>query len=170
MTGGSVALSAIKGTIADTSPTLNVATTDLTIKTPGTFNVASTQDLAKLAIDRTADTAGVSSSGTMSLTALNLVWNVTDSGGTTTFTTLTDSTGLDFTYKAPGAIAIGTVDTGASSTVSLTAMGNSATAGNITAVNSSSTITAGSLKLDARRRPTRRPTPAPSAAAPRRWG
>ncbi|MDW7553378.1 filamentous hemagglutinin N-terminal domain-containing protein, partial [Azospirillum brasilense] len=149
VTGGSVALSAIKGTIADTSPTLNVATTDLTIKTPGTFNVASTQDLAKLAIDRTADTAGVSSSGTMSLTALNLVWNVTDSGGTTTFTTLTDSTGLDFTYKAPGAIAIGTVDTGASSTVSLTAMGNSATAGNITAVNSSSTITAGSLKLDA---------------------
>ncbi|KAA0687842.1 filamentous hemagglutinin N-terminal domain-containing protein [Azospirillum brasilense] len=151
VTGGSVELSAIKGGIADTGSTLNVATTDLTIKTAGTFNVADTLDLAKLTIDRTPST-GTATSGTMSLTATNLNWSVTDSGGTTTFTTLTDSTGLDFTFKAPGAIAIGTVDTGASSTVSLTATGNSATAGNITAVNNSSTITAGSLKLDAQKK------------------
>ena len=148
VSGGSVELSAIKGAIADTGSTLNVATTDLTIKTPGTFKIADTLDLAKLTIDRTPST-GTTTSGTMSLTATNLNWNVTDSSGTTTFTTLTDSTGLDFTFKAPGAIAIGTVDTGTSSTVSLTATGNSATAGNITAVNNSSTITAGSLKLDA---------------------
>ncbi|QCO18067.1 filamentous hemagglutinin N-terminal domain-containing protein (plasmid) [Azospirillum brasilense] len=151
VTGGSVELSAIMGGIADTGSTLNVATTDLTIKTPGTFNIADTLDLAKLTIDRTPST-GTATSGTMSLTATNLVWNVTDSGGTTTFTTLTDSTGLDFTFKAPGAIAIGTVNTGASSTVSLTATGDSATAGNITAVNNSSTITAGSLKLDAQKK------------------
>ncbi|MBB3264626.1 filamentous hemagglutinin family protein [Azospirillum sp. OGB3] len=151
VSGGSVELSAIKGGIADTGSTLNVATTDLTIKTPGTFNIADTLDLAKLTIDRTPST-GTTTSGTMSLTATNLNWNVTDSGGTTTFTTLTDSTGLDFTFKAPGAIAIGTVDTGASSTVSLTATGNSATAGSITAVNSSSSITAGSLKLDAQKK------------------
>ncbi|QCN98175.1 filamentous hemagglutinin N-terminal domain-containing protein (plasmid) [Azospirillum argentinense] len=151
VSGGSVELSAINGGIAATGSTLNVATTDLTIKTPGTFKVADTLDLAKLTIDRTPST-GTATSGTMSLTATNLSWNVTDSGGTTTFTTLTDSTGLDFTFKAPGAIAIGTVNTGASSTVSLTATGNSATAGNITAVNNSSTITAGSLKLDAQKK------------------
>ncbi|CAO3455988.1 hypothetical protein [Azospirillum argentinense] len=151
VSGGSVELSAIKGGIAATGSTLNVATTDLTIKTAGTFKVADTLDLAKLTIDRTPST-GTATSGTMSLTATNLVWNVTDSGGVTTFTTLTDSTGLDFTFKAPGAIAIGTVDTGASSTVSLTATGNSAAAGNITAVNNSSTITAGSLKLDAQKK------------------
>ncbi|WP_247886522.1 filamentous hemagglutinin N-terminal domain-containing protein, partial [Azospirillum brasilense] len=151
VSGGSVELSAINGGIAATGSTLNVATTDLTIKTPGTFKVADTLDLAKLTIDRTPST-GTATSGTMSLTATNLSWNVTDSGGVTTFTTLTDSTGLDFTFKAPGAIAIGTVNTGASSTVSLTATGNSATAGNITAVNNSSTITAGSLKLDAQKK------------------
>ncbi|TWA82081.1 hypothetical protein FBZ85_102456 [Azospirillum brasilense] len=152
VSGGSVELSATKGGIADTGSTLNVATTDLTLKTPGTFNIADTLDLDKLTIDRTPGTTGASTSGTMSLTAANLSWNVTDSGGTTTFTTLTDSTGLDFTFKAPGAIAIGTVNTGASSTVSLTATGNSATAGSITAVNNSSTITAGSLKLDAQKK------------------
>ncbi|MFC5359572.1 beta strand repeat-containing protein, partial [Azospirillum himalayense] len=151
VSGGSVELSAINGGIAATGSTLNVATTDLTIKTPGTFKVADTLDLAKLTIDRTPST-GTTTSGTMSLTASNLNWNVTDNGGTTTFTTLTDSTGLDFTFKAPGAIAIGTVDTGASSTVSLTATGNSATAGSITALNSSSIITAGSLKLDAQKK------------------
>ncbi|MBK4722863.1 filamentous hemagglutinin N-terminal domain-containing protein, partial [Azospirillum sp. YIM DDC1] len=151
VSGSSVELSAVKGGIADTGSTLNVATTDLTLKTPGTFNVADTLDLAKLTIDRTPST-GTTTSGTMSLTATNLSWNVTDSGGVTTFTTLTDSTGLDFTFKAPGAIAIGTVNTGASSTVSLTATGNSASAGNITAVNNSSTITAGSLKLDAQKK------------------
>ncbi|PWC72880.1 filamentous hemagglutinin N-terminal domain-containing protein, partial [Azospirillum sp. TSH58] len=151
VSGSSVELSAVKGGIADTGSTLNVATTDLTIKTPGTFTVADTLDLAKLTIDRTPST-GTTTSGTMSLTATNLSWNVTDSGGVTTFTTLTDSTGLDFTFKAPGAIAIGTVNTGASSTVSLTATGNSATAGNITAVNNSSIITAGSLKLDAQKK------------------
>ncbi|TWA85685.1 hypothetical protein FBZ83_103277 [Azospirillum brasilense] len=151
VSGGSVELSAINGGIAATGSTLNVATTDLTIKTPGTFKVADTLDLAKLTIDRTPST-GTATAGTMSLTATNLNWNVTDSGGVTTFTTLTDSTGLDFTFKAPGAIAIGTVNTGASSTVSLTATGNSATAGSITAVNNSSTITAGSLKLDAQKK------------------
>ncbi|UKJ77128.1 filamentous hemagglutinin N-terminal domain-containing protein [Azospirillum brasilense] len=151
VTGGSVELSATKGGIADTGSTLNVATTDLTLKTPGTFTVADTLDLAKLTIDRTPST-GTATSGTMSLTATNLSWNVTDSGGVTTFTTLTDSTGLDFTFKAPGAIAIGTVTTGASSTVSLTATGNSSTAGSITAVNNSSIITAGSLKLDAQKK------------------
>ncbi|TWA72857.1 hypothetical protein FBZ82_102458 [Azospirillum brasilense] len=151
VSGGSVELSAIKGGIADTGATLNVATTDLTIKTPGSFAIADTLDLAKLTIDRTPAT-GTTTSGTMSLTATNLTWDVTGSGGTTTFTTLTDTTGLDFTFKTPGAIAIGTVNTGASSTVSLTATGNSTTAGNITAVNSSSTITAGSLKLDAQKK------------------
>ncbi|WP_114857042.1 filamentous hemagglutinin N-terminal domain-containing protein [Azospirillum brasilense] len=151
VSGGSVELSAIKGGIAATGSTLNVATTDLTIKTAGTFAVADTLDLAKLTIDRTPYT-GTATSGTMSLTATNLSWNVTGSGGVTTFTTLTDSTGLDFTFKAPGAIAIGTVDTGASSTVSLTATGNSSTAGSITAVNNSSTITAGSLTLDAQKK------------------
>ncbi|WP_247884778.1 filamentous hemagglutinin N-terminal domain-containing protein, partial [Azospirillum formosense] len=154
VTGGSVLLSAANGAIADTGATLNVATTDLTIKTPGTFKVADTLDLAKLTIDRTAATTGGSSSGTMSLTALNLVWNVTDGGGSTIFTTLTDSTGLDFTYKAPGEIGIGTIDTGASSTVSLTAGGNNTTVGHISGLDSSSTITAGSLTLVAQKRTT----------------
>ncbi|MDQ2103304.1 filamentous hemagglutinin N-terminal domain-containing protein, partial [Azospirillum isscasi] len=151
VTGASVLLSAVKGSIADTGSTLNVATTDLTLKTPGAFKVADTLDLAKLSIDRTPST-GTSTSGTMSLTAANLSWNVTDSSGTTTFTTLTDSTGLDFTFKAPGAIAVGTVNTGAASTVSLTATGNGTTAGNITALNGSSTITAESLTLDAQKK------------------
>ncbi|CAO3380993.1 filamentous hemagglutinin N-terminal domain-containing protein [Azospirillum argentinense] len=151
VSGGSVALSATSGNIADTGATLNVATTDLTINTPGSFAIADTLDLAKLTIDRTPAT-GTTTSGTMSLTATNLTWDVTGSGGTTTFTTLTDTTGLDFTFKTPGAIAIGTMNTGASSTVGLTATGNSTTAGNITAVNSSSTITAGSLKLDAQKK------------------
>ncbi|MCW2241359.1 filamentous hemagglutinin N-terminal domain-containing protein [Azospirillum canadense] len=147
VTGGSVSVSTGSGSIGASGTNLNVATTDLTLKSSANVYVADTLDLAKLTIDR-SPTSGTTSSGTLNLSALNLTWNVTDASNTTTFTNLTDTTGLNFSYKAMGSIVVGTINAGNSGSVVLQASPSSGN-GNITAVNSSSTITAGSVTLSA---------------------
>ncbi len=147
VSGGSVSVSTGTGSIGASGTNLNVATTDLTLKSSANVYVADTLDLAKLTIDR-SPTSGTTSSGTLNLSALNLTWNVTDASNTTTFTNLTDTTGLNFSYKAMGSIVVGTINAGNSGSVALQASPSSGN-GNITAVNSSSTITAGSVTLSA---------------------
>ena len=147
VSGSSVSVATGSGSIGASGTSLNVATTDLTLKSSANVYVADTLDLAKLTIDRSPST-GTTSSGTLNLSAPNLTWSASDTGNTTTFTTLTDTTGLDFSYKAVGSIAVGTINVGNSGSVTLVASPSSGS-GNITAVNAGSTITAGSVVLSA---------------------
>ena len=124
---------------------LRVSTENLAVNTPGSIYIQGLQDLDTLSINRGTST-GTSSGGTLSVTATNLVLNASDSGTTTTFTNLTDSTGLDFNYQAIGRIAVGTINVGNTGSVTLrSSLYNSD--GAITAVNGSSRITAGSASL-----------------------
>ena len=150
ITGTSVELSARYGTgngIGSSGTRLNLNTPQLTLNTPGSVYVTDAADLSRLTIDRTNYT-GAGSSGTLSVIASNLTLSATDAGNTTTFTNLTDSTGLDFTYLGIGSLAIGTMDVGSNGSATLQAYlsgGN----GNITAVNGASLLTAGTATLTA---------------------
>jgi filamentous hemagglutinin family protein len=149
ITGTSVNLSARYGTgngVGNSEVRLNLNTPQLVINTPGSVYVTDVADLNLLTLDRT-NYSSTGSSGTLSVIASNLVLSATDSSNLTTFTTLTDSTGLDFSYLGIGSIAVGTMNLG-SGTALLQAYLSSGD-GNITAVNSSSLLTAGSATLQA---------------------
>jgi filamentous hemagglutinin family protein len=149
VTGDSVVLNATYGAGVGTSGTrLQVDTTDLTVNTPGSFYVTGLADLDKLTVNRASSSGSTTSSGTLSLNAANLSLSATDNGTTTTFTTLTDSTGLDFNYQAIGRIAVGNMNVGNTGSVTLRSS-LSGGDGAITAVNGSSRITAGSASLTA---------------------
>ena len=150
ITGTSVSLSARYGTgngIGSSGTPLNLNTPQLALNTPGSVYVTDTADLNRLTIDRTNYT-GSGSAGTMSVTASNLTMSATDAGNTTTFTNLTDSTGLDFTYLGIGSISVGTLNVGSNGSALLQAYLSSGD-GNINAINGSSLLTAGSATLQA---------------------
>jgi len=150
ITGTNVSLSARYGTgngIGNSGTPLNLNTPQLTLNTPGSVYVTDTADLNRLTIDRTNYT-GSGSAGTMSVVASNLTMSATDAGNTTTFTNLTDSTGLDFTYLGIGSISIGTLNVGSNGSALLQAYLSSGD-GNINAINGSSLLTAGSATLQA---------------------
>ena len=131
--------------VGDAGTSLRVATGNLSVNTPGSIYIQGQQDLQTLSINR-ATSSGTASGGTLSLTATNLTLSASDNGTTTTFTNLTDSTGLDFNYQAIGRIAVGTINVGNTGSVTLrSSLYNSD--GAITAVNGSSRITAGSASL-----------------------
>jgi hypothetical protein len=52
------------------------------------------------------------SSGTLSVIASGLTFSATDSSDTTTLTSLSDGTGLDFTYLGIGSLSIGSLNVG----------------------------------------------------------
>ncbi len=148
----SLTLSAVDSSIgATTSSNTRVKTTatKLTIYSIGGIVVGSSSDLTDLSIDRTPSGSNTSnSSGTVSITATNLTWDATDSSGTITFADVADTTGLNFTYKSRGNIAINKMDLG-SGTASLTAtQGVSTTAATITGTGTNK-LTAGALTLAA---------------------
>jgi len=133
--------------VGDAGTALRVSTGNLSVNTPGSIYIQGLQDLDTLSINR-ATSSGTTSSGTLSVSATNLVLNASDNGATTTFTNLTDSTGLDFNYQAIGRIVVGAIDVGNTGSVILRSSLYNGD-GAITAVNSSSRITAGSASLTA---------------------
>ncbi|MES2887743.1 MAG: filamentous hemagglutinin N-terminal domain-containing protein [Pseudomonadota bacterium] len=146
--GTSVTLAAPFGTgngIGTINTPLRVSTPELTLRTPGSFHVNDLLDLNFLAIER-GNHAGVSSSGPMSVTASNLTFSVTDFGNLTTFTNLTDTTGLNFSYLGIGQIAVDTINVGSSGSVQLLSsqFGGS---GHINATSGSALVTAGTATL-----------------------
>ena len=149
ITGTRVTLSARYGTgngIGSSGTRLNLNTPQLVLNTPGSVYVTDSADLNRLTIDRTNYSAN-GSAGTLSVIASGLSFSATDSANTTTLTSLSDGTGLDFSYLGVGSLAIGSVNAGSGS-VLLQAYLSSGD-GNINAINGSSLITAGSLTLQA---------------------
>lgn len=148
ISGTSVSLAAsYNGSIGTSGTRLNVDTTALDLKAPGNVYISGQADLDSLSIDRSNSSSGSFSSGALSVTATHLTLNASDSGNTTTFTTLIDSTGLDFSYLGIGSINVGTVDVGSGSALLRASLYQGD--GHIRAVDGSSSITAGALTLQA---------------------
>jgi hypothetical protein len=149
ITGSSVTLSARYGTgngIGLVGTRLNVNTPQLTLNTPGSVYVTDSADLNKLTIDRT-NYSGTGSSGTLSVIASSLAFSAGDTGNLTTISSLTDSTGLDFTYLGVGSLRVHDVNVGNGNMLLQASLSNGD--GNITALNSGSLLTAGNLTLQA---------------------
>ncbi|WP_417069668.1 filamentous hemagglutinin N-terminal domain-containing protein [Niveibacterium terrae] len=150
ITGTRVDLSARYGTgnsIGSSGTRLNVNTPQLVLNTPGSVYVTDSADLNLLTVDRTNYT-GTGSSGTLSVIASGLTFSATDSSNTTTLTSLSDGTGLDFNYQGIGSLAVGNLNVGGTGSMLLQAY-LSGGDGNINAINGSSLITAGNLTLQA---------------------
>ncbi|MFA7429625.1 MAG: hypothetical protein WCZ23_05685 [Rhodospirillaceae bacterium] len=157
ITGSSVTLAAAGGSIgAVTSPTTVVKTdtAKLILNSGGNIHINNgATDLTDLAINRATKDIGTSTSGTLAIAAQNLTFTVTDNGTASTLTNVTDTTGLNFSYKAKGDIAVGTVSVGAGSvdlraTASTTSADvTSAVVRSITGTTDSNKITAGALTL-----------------------
>jgi filamentous hemagglutinin family protein len=151
VSGSSVSLTASYGTsngIGSSGTRLRVSAPQLTLETPGNIYITGLQDLDRLAIDRANSASGTNSAGILSVNATNLTLSATDASNLTTFSTLTDTTGLDFSYLGIGQIAVGTMNVGSSGSVLLQASLYNGD-GHITATSGSSRITAGSATLQA---------------------
>ncbi|WP_417843288.1 filamentous hemagglutinin N-terminal domain-containing protein [Thalassospira sp.] len=160
ITAGKLIISATSDHIGSSGSGSAVKTTAtaLDLRAPGDIYVES-GDLSSLSIDRSNDkTNSDYSTGTVSIAATNLTWSVSDGSRTTTMSNVTDTTGLDFTYKAIEALQIGTINTGENGSVTLSASyrnpddlkpEDTRYYGDIVASSSSSSITAGSIKLTA---------------------
>ncbi len=154
ITADSVTLSAAYGTSRSIGGSdlnlLHLNTPSLTLSTPGSIYVDNLADLTDLTINRTnAQDITAGSYGFLTIKAQNLVFSGGDNGGNTgtTLSTVQDSTGLNFTYNAVGAIKIGTIDVTQNGSVSLATNPYFYTNGSIQGLNASSKITAGDLKL-----------------------
>lgn len=159
ITAGKLIISATSDHIGSSGAIVKTTATALDLRSPGNIYVQSTGDLSELSIDRSNNkTNSDYSTGTVSIAATNLTWSVSDGDRTTTLSNVTDTTGLDFTYKAIEALKVGTLNTGENGSVNLSAsyqnpdnlgQNDPRYYGDITAVNDSSLITAGSVKLTA---------------------
>jgi len=159
ITAGKLVISATSDHIGSSGSAVKTTATALDLRAPGDIYVESTSDLASLSIDRSNDkTDSYHSSGTISISADKLKWEVARLKSYTTLTDVTDTTGLDFTYKSIEALKIGTINTGENGSVNLSASYRNPDNleetdpryynGNITALNGNSLgITAGSVKL-----------------------
>ncbi len=146
ITGDSVTLStnytgSTAYSIGTAGSRINVATPSLTLISPKDIYVSNSQALDSLVITRNYNyTAG----GAISVQAAGLTADLNDS----TINNLR-AAGLDFTFNANQALKIGTIDVGTGNVI-LKSSGYQQD-GSITAINSSSLITAGSLDLTATR-------------------
>ena len=150
VTGTHVTLSARYGTgngIGSSGVRLNLNTPQLVLNTPGSVYVTDSADLNLLTLDR-SNYLSDGSSGTLSVIASGLTFSATDSSNTTTLTSLSDGTGLDFSYLGVGSLVVGSLNAGGSGTVLLQASLSNGD-GHIDAINNSSLITAGTLTLQA---------------------
>ncbi|MBA1183943.1 two-partner secretion domain-containing protein [Stutzerimonas nitrititolerans] len=147
ITGGNVTLSANYTNASEaysigTSGTrINVATLNLTLISPKDIYVSSNQALDSLVITR--KNSNYTSGGTISVQASGLIASLSDNAISNL-----QANGLDFTFNANRALQIGTIDVGSTGNVTLSSAGYQRD-GSITAANSSSLITAGSLTLEA---------------------
>lgn len=148
ITGGKVTLSADYTNASEaysigTSGTrINVATPHLTLISPKDIYVSNNQALDSLVITR--KNSNYTSGGAISVQASGLIASLSDNAISNL-----QANGLDFTFNANRALQIGTIDVGTGNVI-LKSSGYQQD-GSITAINSSSLITAGSLDVTATR-------------------
>ncbi|MCZ8392825.1 filamentous hemagglutinin N-terminal domain-containing protein [Achromobacter xylosoxidans] len=152
VTGKSVSLTANYGTStmigASNSARLHLNTGKLTMATPGSIYVDNLADLSDLTIIRTNGQSSIlGSAGFLTIDAQNLTFSGADTGNVTTLTTVRDTTGLNFTYQAVGAIRLHDIDVTQNGSVSLSTNPYYYTGGSIQGLNTSSKIVAGDLTL-----------------------
>lgn len=152
VTGKSVNLTANYGTAAtigaSNSARLHLNTGKLTMATPGSIYVDNLADLSDLTIIRTnAQGSNLGSAGFLTIDAQNLTFSGADTGNVTTLTTVRDTTGLNFTYQAVGAIKLHDIDVTQNGSVTLSTNPYYYTGGSIQGLNASSKIVAGDLTL-----------------------
>lgn len=131
-----------------TNSTTKVKTTatKLTLNSSKDIYVTSTGDLTDLSIDRAPSTSTSNSNGALTIEASNLTWSAADNGTATTFTNVTDTTGLNFTYLSRGNIIVDKISVGSGDVTLQARQGVSTTAATITGTGTNK-ITAGNLKL-----------------------
>lgn len=154
ITGKSVSLTADYGTSrsigSSNANKLHLNTPQLTLATPGSIYVDNLADLTDLTIIRNnAQGSNFGSAGFLSIEAQNLVFSGGDSSNVSTLTTVSDSTGLNFDYRAIGAIALHTIDVTQTGSVSLATNPYTTSSGGIYGLNTFSKITADDLTLSA---------------------
>ncbi len=146
----SLTLKAAGGSIGEsTSSTTKMKTTatNLSLYSSKNIYVTGSNDLTDLYIDRAAQSnSNSNSSGTMEITATSLTFTATDNGTATTFTNVTDTTGLNFSYLSRGNIIVNKIDVGSGKALLNAQQGATNTAATITATGTNK-ITAGDLTL-----------------------
>ncbi|MCD0497359.1 filamentous hemagglutinin N-terminal domain-containing protein [Achromobacter sp. MY14] len=151
ITGKSVTLTADYGSgrsIGSNATRLHLDTPSLTLNTPGSIYVDNLADLTDLSINRSNATGSQNgSAGVLAISAQNLTFNGVDSGNNTALTTVRDSTGLNFTYKAIGSITLDDINVTANGSVNLSTNPYYYTGGSIQGMSGTSKITAGDLAL-----------------------
>lgn len=152
VTGKSVNLTANYGTGtsigASNSARLHLNTEKLTMATPGSIYVDNLADLSDLTIIRNnAQGSNLGSAGMLTIDAKNLTFSGGDSNNATALTVVRDTTGLNFTYQAVGAINLHDIDVTQNGSVTLSTNPYYYTGGSIQGMNASSKIVAGDLTL-----------------------
>lgn len=152
VTGKSVNLTANYGTGtsigASNSARLHLNTEKLTMATPGSIYVDNLADLSDLTIIRNnAQGSNLGSAGMLTIDAKNLTFSGGDSNNVTALTVVRDTTGLNFTYQAVGAINLHDIDVTQNGSVTLSTNPYYYTGGSIQGMNGSSKIVAGDLTL-----------------------
>lgn len=152
VTGKSVNLTANYGTGtsigASNSARLHLNTEKLTMATPGSIYVDNRADLSDLTIIRNnAQGSNLGSAGMLTIDAKNLTFSGGDSNNATALTVVRDTTGLNFTYQAVGAINLHDIDVTQNGSVTLSTNPYYYTGGSIQGMNGSSKIVAGDLTL-----------------------
>ncbi|CAB3937808.1 filamentous hemagglutinin N-terminal domain-containing protein [Achromobacter insolitus] len=152
VTGKSVSLTANYGTAAtiggSNSARLHLNTEKLTMATPGSIYVDNLADLSDLTIIRNnAQGSNLGSGGFLTIDAQNLTFSGADTSNATALTIVRDTTGLNFTYQAVGAINIYDIDVTQNGSVTLSTNPYYYTGGSILGMNASAKIVAGDLAL-----------------------
>ena len=140
VTGSTVSLQAIDGSIGTSSASVAVATSNLSLVTGGDIYVADSTALSSLAIN---SIHSVAPANNYQLTAPGLTFAVTDANSVYSLTNITSATPLTFSFTGDNGISVGIINIG-SGALSLTT-----TTGNIVAASPSSLLTAGSIALTA---------------------
>lgn len=152
VSGKSVSLTANYGTAskigASNTARLHLNTEKLTMATPGSIYVDNLADLSDLTIIRNnAQGSNLGSAGMLTIDAKNLTFSGGDSNNATALTVVRDTTGLNFTYQAVGAINLHDIDVTQNGSVTLSTNPYYYTGGSIQGMNGSSKIVAGDLTL-----------------------
>lgn len=152
ITADSVTLTANYGTSrsigSSNANRLHLDTPSLTLATPGSIFVDNLADLTDLTINRAnGQGSNLGSAGFLTIDAQNLTFSGADTSNTTALTIVRDTTGLNFTYQAIGAINLNEIDVTQNGSVNLSTNPYYYIGGAIQGMVSTSKITAGDLTL-----------------------
>ena len=152
ITGKSVTLTADYGSSrsigSGNTSRIHLDTPSLTLNSAGSIYVDNLADLSDLTINRNNSAGNQNGSyGFLTIDAQNLTFSGADTGNNTALTTVRDTTGLNFTYKAIGSITLNDIDVTSNGSVNLSTNPYYTTGGSIQGMVSTSKITAGDLTL-----------------------